>query len=86
MFKAELTRAFQNKFLVIALVLGIILGSVGLFSYYQDSLWSVKTGDVEAVSAYSAFLYALSLGTGAIFRLVAPLLATLPFFDINLFE
>lgn len=54
---------------------------MGLVSYHQDVQFSLAAGHLENISAYSAWLYCLSLGSGSIFRVIVPLLVALPFAD-----
>ncbi|MEG0596623.1 MAG: hypothetical protein RR502_01135 [Oscillospiraceae bacterium] len=74
MFQYEFKLALRNKLIIVCIIIGILSGVPGLFSYYSDSIFMVDANQSSAVSFYQAFLYTLSFGSGTLFKIVAPLL------------
>lgn len=72
MFRYELKLALRNKLIFFCLLIGILSGIPGMISYYSDTAFMAKIPD--AVSCYQAWIYALSLGSGALYKIIAPML------------
>lgn len=74
MFRYELKLAIRSKLIIFSLIIGILSGIPGIVSYYSDTKFMIAAGMPEAVSCYQAWLYALSLGSGAVYKILVPLL------------
>lgn len=74
MFQYEFKLAIRNKLIIFCLIIGILSGVPGIISYYSETKFMVGAGVPEAVSCYQAWLYALSLGSGTLYKILAPLL------------
>lgn len=74
MFLYEFKLSIRNKLIIFCLIIGILCGIPGLFSYYSDTLFMTGSGQSDAVSSYQAWLYALSLGSASLYKIVVPLL------------
>lgn len=72
MFRYELKLAIRNKIIIFCLLIGILSGIPGMVSYYSDTMFMTKIPN--AVSCYQAWIYALSLGSGALYKIIAPML------------
>lgn len=80
MIKIELRKVFNNRLLWISIIIGAISGFIGLFSYYSSISYSIINHNYARISAYEAWLFCLSLGSGSIYRLLVPLLL-IPYMD-----
>ncbi len=80
MLRIELKKVFNNRLLWISIIIGAISGFMGLFSYYSDISYSIINHNFARISAYEAWLFCLSLGSGSIYRLLVPLLL-IPYMD-----
>lgn len=81
MIKHEMKRLLTSKMLYLVIFVGILSGVFGLVSYYSDIYFMKQTGNGDAISAYEAWLYCLSIGGGSIYRMIMPLLVTIPYAD-----
>lgn len=81
MLKEEFKRLISSKFFYFAIILGVLMGILGLSSYYEDTAYFRDTNNGNAISSYEAWFYCLALGGTAIYKIFVPLLASLPFCD-----
>lgn len=80
MLEIELKKVFNNKLIWISIIIGAISGFIGLVSYYSSISYSIINHNFARISAYEAWLFCLSLGSGSIYRVLAPLLL-IPYMD-----
>lgn len=74
MIRIELRKILKLKITWLCLILGIASGLVGLISYYSDAYFIIASGQGQAISAFQAWLYCLSLSSETIYKIIAPLL------------
>ena len=85
MFQYQLKLATRNKLVIFCLLLGFLLGITGILDYLSIARWGAHFGEMEKVSCYVAWLNALALGSGAMYKVFVPLLI-IPNLDSYLIE
>src|SRR4030095_11800022 len=81
MITLEMRRLYRGKLFYIAVSFGVMIGLVGLLSYYSDISYYKANNLNASISAFEAWLYCLGLGSGAMLQLILPMLIALPYCD-----
>lgn len=77
----EIKRLFISNYFYAIILLAIILGLAGLYSYYMDISYFKINKQYDSITAYDAWLYCLGVGSGSILKVIFPLLISVPFCD-----
>lgn len=70
----EFRLSIRNRLVILCLIIGVISGLPGIFSYYSDATFMWASNQNDAVSCYQAWLYMLSMSSASIYKVIVPLL------------